>query len=207
MNIYISLLRGINLGNHYKIRMDDLCSLYKTLGLHPVKTYLQSGNVVFACPETPEDTAAPRQENDALPASLAKQIEGAIETVMGYSVEVFVRTPHDFQRILQQNPFLQKNQIDPSSLYVTFLDEPPDENQLSGLKTPNDDGDEFRLGQDEIFIACRNGYGRTKLNNNFFERKLKVPATTRNWKTVNELFRLANELSADQHHDLDTPGE
>ncbi len=180
MNTFISLLRGINVSGQKKIRMAELQSLYESLNLVKVKTYVQSGNVVF-------DTT----EQDA--AKLAALIETQIEQTFGYTVPVLNREANDFQRIIDSNPFLNERNEDPAGLLVTFLYSPPAKSKLSHLNIPNNEAAEFFVGDKEIFLFCPNGYGRTKLSNNFFERKLDVPATTRNWKTVNALHKMVEE--------------
>lgn len=180
MNTFISMLRGINVGGQKKIQMAQLASLYESLGLVNVKTYVQSGNVVFA--STKSNASA-----------LANLIEAQTRRLWGYSVSVFIRDTNDFQRIIANNPFLNKRSEDPAKLHVTFLYRPPSEAKLGSLGIPNDKGDEFRVGDQEIYIFCPNGYGRTKFSNTFFEKKLGVPATTRNWNTIIALSKIANE--------------
>ena len=179
MNTFISMLRGINVSGQKKISMNELRDLYETLNLTNVQTYVQSGNVVF-------DSA----ERNA--SVLVRQIEEQIEQTFGYSVPVLLRTSDDFRRVTSSNPFLGDRNEDPAKLYVTFLYEPLADPQLSNLKAPDGIKDKFAIGEQEIFLFCPDGYGRTKLNNNFFEQKLKVTATTRNWKTVNALFGMAD---------------
>jgi uncharacterized protein (DUF1697 family) len=180
MNTFISMLRGINVSGQKKIQMAELRSLYESLGLVKVRTYVQSGNVVFDSVES--DTA-----------KLAGLVEAQIERVFGYALPVFVRDVADFQRIIISNPFLTARNEDPAKLHVTFLYRPLVESTLSTMLSPNADGDEFFGDDQEIFLFCPNGYGRTKLSNNFFERKLKVAATTRNWQTVLALHKIAKD--------------
>lgn len=180
MKIFISMLRGINVSGQNKIRMAELKSLYESLGLVNVETYVQSGNVIF-------DTSA----QDA--SRLTALIEAQIKRSFGYTVSVFIRDRNDFQRILRHNPFLSGRNEDPAKLHVTFLYGSPSKSKLNGLIAPSGEADEFFVGEKEIFLFCPNGYGRTKLSNTFFERKLNVPATTRNWNTVNALYQIANK--------------
>jgi uncharacterized protein (DUF1697 family) len=180
MNTFISMLRGINVSGQKKIYMAELRSLYESLNLVNVETYVQSGNVVF---DSTEQNAS----------RLAELIEAQIEQSFGYSVSVFIRDTEDFQRIIDNNPFSNERNEDPAKLHVTFLYSSPAESRLSSLEIPSDGVDEFLVGDKEIFLFCPNGYGRTKLSNNFFERKLNMPATTRNWKTVNVLHKMAND--------------
>ena len=180
MDTFISMLRGINVGGRKKIRMAELRRLYESLGLANVTTCVQSGNVVF-------DSV----EQDG--SKLGELIEAQIERVFGYSVPVFIRGIGDFRRIIDGNPFLNERNEDIARLYVTFLYAPPPESKLSDLVVPGNEAAEFSVGEGEMFLFCPNGYGRTKLSNSFFERKLNVPATTRNWKTVNASYKLAKE--------------
>ena len=161
-----------------KIRMAELKQLYESLGFLNVATYLQSGNVVF-------DSAV----EDG--GTLAGRIETGIEQAFGFDVSVFVRVPEDFKRILSINPFLVEREEDLAALYVTFLYDPPDETKIKELVVPAGETAEFVIGEDEIFLFYPDGYGRTKLTNTYLERKLDVPATTRNWNTVQAVYTLA----------------
>lgn len=174
---YISMLRGINVSGQKSIRMAELKSLYEGLGLLQVRTYVQSGNVLF---ESPEPDAS----------KLAAQIEGRIEQTYGYRVAVFMRTGEDLERIVQNNPFLTKRNEDPAKLHVTFLYSMPLAAKMDQLALSKGESDEFFVGVQEIYLFCPNGYGRTRLSNTFFEKKLDVPATTRNWNTVSSLCQM-----------------
>ena len=180
MQTYISILRGINVSGQKKIRMADLKSLYESLGLEDIRTYLQSGNVVFDSPE--KDTT-----------KLREAIEAGIEKAYGFSVPVLILTREDFRRLIGSKPFAQERSVEPSRVLVTFLYKRPDPAKLENLKAPENDPCQFVHGEREIFLYCPGGYGKTKLSNNFFEKKLGVTATTRNWKTVNALYEMVNE--------------
>jgi uncharacterized protein (DUF1697 family) len=175
----ISLLRGINVSGQKAIRMPDLKALYESLGFTHVTTYLQSGNVVFDC-TIPEASTA------------AATIEQAIERQFGFTVSVLIRNGDDFGRIIEGNPFLPHRNDESEKLHVTFLSDWPSAEALKSLEKTIDPTDEYFLSGKEIYLFCPNGYGRTKLSNNFFEKKLKSAATTRNWKTVNALYGLVN---------------
>jgi uncharacterized protein (DUF1697 family) len=177
MQTYISMLRGINVSGQKQVRMADLKSMYELLGLENVQTYIQSGNVVFDSPE-----------QDA--AKLSKSIEAKIEETFGFSVPVLMRTADDFQRVIESHPFAKE---DPIRVLVTFLYETPDRSKLDELSRYEDKVDKFVIGEQEIFLFCPGGYGKTKLSNNFFERKLGVLATTRNWKSVQAMYEMASE--------------
>ncbi|UCB46189.1 MAG: DUF1697 domain-containing protein [Spirochaetota bacterium] len=179
MNIFISMLRGINVSGRKNIQMEELRGLYKSLNLVDVETYVQSGNVVFNTTE--QDTS-----------KLACILEATLEEAFGYDVRVFIRATEDFQRIIESNPYLNERNEDPAKLYVTFLYSPPSESRLGNFSRPDEEIAEFVVGEREIYLFCLNGYGRTRLSNSFFEKKLDIPATTRNWNTVNALYSIAH---------------
>ena len=174
---YISFLRGINVGGHKKIKMDQLKVCYKSLGFKNVITYIQSGNVIFEVDETD-------------PSKLENLIENKIEQTFGFSVTALIRTKIEFKRILENNPFLRKRKEDIIKLNVTFLSETPSENSLEPIEKFRDKSEELLLAGKEIYLFFSNGLGRTKLSNTLMEKKLKVMTTTRNWKTVNKLYEL-----------------
>ena len=172
MPTYISILRGINVSGQKKILMSDLKALYESLGFKNVVTYIQSGNVIFQF----------KKETDA---KLSQMIEAAISKKYQFDVPVIIRSLEEVEKIIAWNPFLNKKNTVIERLHVTFLAEIPSKEKFSFPP------DEFIIAGKEVFLHTPNGYGNTKLSNNFFENKLKVKATTRNWKTVNKLEELA----------------
>jgi uncharacterized protein (DUF1697 family) len=180
MSIFVSLLRGINVGGQKKIHMETLRGIYETLGYTNVRTYVQSGNVVF-------------ESTSYTPSELVKRIEEQIEKTYGFTVLVFIRQADELQEILSSNPFLYDRNEDPGKLHVTFLYQSPLEIAWVKLVAPSSILDEFSCGELAVYLYCPNGYGKTKLSNGFFERKLGVSVTTRNWNTVNALSKMAME--------------
>jgi uncharacterized protein (DUF1697 family) len=178
MSIYISLLRAINVSGQNRIRMPDLKVLYETLGLARVETYVQSGNVIF--------------ESDRLDsAGLEKLIEAQILKTMGFDVPVLIRTLPELQRMLDAHPFTPQQLADPSRIAAVFLRSDPGAELAAHLQLPGESPDWFRLEGREVYLYCPDGFGRTKLTNAFFEKKLQAAATSRNWKTVNTLLDIA----------------
>src|SRR5487761_790588 len=177
LNGYISLLRGINVSGKKRVNMKELEKLYISLGFKNVQTYIQSGNVVFECPDT-----------DVL--KLANKIEKRIEQHFGFDVVIFIRTRNEFEKLVEETPFAGK---DDSKCHVTFLSEKPASFPNDEMEKAKDKKEEFVCSGKEVYLLCPNGYGRTKLSNNFFERQLKVDATTRNWKTVSVLFSMTEK--------------
>ncbi|MCO6452544.1 MAG: DUF1697 domain-containing protein [Caldilineales bacterium] len=181
MSTHISLLRGINVSGQKKILMADLRALYKSLGLANVESYVQSGNVLF--------------DSDEDAATLKQRIEAGIERVYDYHVDVVLRTPADFARVLANNPYLVTRNVDTKQTYVIFLAQSPDPDLAEALAVADGSDDEFTNAGEEIYLYLPGGAGRTKLTNNFFERKLKLSATTRNWRTVEALYEMARARS------------
>ncbi len=173
MATYISLLRGVNVGGH-KIVMQDLKELYESLNFKRVKTYIQSGNVVFS-------SNNPNEE-------LKEEIEEAIENVFGLKIPIFIRTKDELQRIIEHNPFPEEES---NKIYITFLSDTPVNIPVKEIDEIKEEVEKYYISHKEIYLFLPHGYGRTKLSTNFFENKLMVSATTRNWRTVNKLFDLA----------------
>jgi uncharacterized protein (DUF1697 family) len=180
MTIYISILRGINVSGQKLIKMDALQRLYESLGFHSITTYVQSGNVVFA-------------GNKAQPEELAQTITLQIEKDFGFNVPVIVLTIDTLKQIIDNNTFLKDSDKDTAFLHVTFLSSKPQNADFNAIEEKKLNGEEIFFSDNAIYLYCPNGYGKTKLTNGFLETKLKVEATTRNWKTTNELLRIAQE--------------
>jgi uncharacterized protein (DUF1697 family) len=181
MTPYISILRGINVSGQKLIKMDALKKSYENMGFHNVTTYVQSGNVIFTC-------------NHFEINELEQKISSQIEKDFGFEVPVIVLTIDKLKQVIDNNPFLNDLNNDRAFLHVTFLASKPDHYDYKTIEDKKQSGEEINFTDSAVYLYCPNGYGRTKLNNNFLETKLKVGATTRNWKTTNELFKIAEQL-------------
>lgn len=184
MQTYISILRGINVSGHKTIKMEALRKMYEGLGLKNVRTYVQSGNVIF-------------QDENREQEDLEKQIAKKIFSEFGFDVPVMVKKSDELETVLKNNPYVQKRNEDIKLLHVTFLSREPEKGNtgkiIDSLEKAQFAPDEFIISGSTVYLFCPNGYGRTKLTNTFFENKLKVVATTRNWKTVNKIFQMAEK--------------
>jgi len=183
MKVYISMIRGINVGGQKKIKMADLKLLYESLDFQNVRTYIQSGNVIF-------------EYTDTNLSILAKIVEEKILHTFDFHVTVFMKTIEDLKEIAKNNPFLNDRKEDINKLHVTFLSHKPNQSSIDEIVNYECRPDEFYLNCKEIYLFCPNGYGRTKLSNNFFESKLNLSTTTRNWKTINKLIDIASNNSS-----------
>ncbi|MCE9539399.1 MAG: DUF1697 domain-containing protein [Bacteroidetes bacterium] len=180
MKTFLSILRGINVSGHKKIPMAELKVLYEELNFEKITTYIQSGNVIF------------KNKNSK---DLSKQIEQKIFEKYNFNVPVIIRTPDEIRSTVERNPFLKQKEIDITKLHVVYLADNPAQEDIDKVKIYNYEPDLFYLSGKEVYLYCPNGYGNTKLTNIFFESKLKVTATTRNWNTTNELFKILKSYS------------
>jgi uncharacterized protein (DUF1697 family) len=171
---YVALLRGVNLGAHNKVSMPALRTLVESLGHEDVQTYIQSGNVVFRSPATKD---------------LAPGLEAAIADEFGVKAAVVLRTRQELEKAIAGNPFVAAG-ADQKALHVVFLGSPPTRAAAKTLDADRSPPDEFAVGRAEVYLHCPNGFGRSKLGLDWFERKLGGPATIRNWRTVTTLAEL-----------------
>jgi uncharacterized protein (DUF1697 family) len=186
MEKLICLLRGVNMTGHNSIRMTELASLFNTLGFKDPVTYIQSGNVVIS-------NSGKLNVN-----KIAGKIEKAILDEFHYKIPVLIRTPDELRAIINTNPFSAEYNFDPSKLAVLFLTDQPTELQIDKVRNINYPPDKFIICGMEIYIYCPNGFGKSKLYTNFFENKMKVIGTARNWKTVNTLLELADKKKSEE---------
>jgi uncharacterized protein (DUF1697 family) len=181
MPVYVSMLRAVNVSARNRIAMADLRELFGRHGHTDVVTYVQSGNVVS-------------RSGARSAGAVERAISTAIADDLGLDVAVLVRTTAQLEQVLGGNRFLAAGG-DPKVLHVTFLATAPERSRVAALDEQEHAPDEFHVAGREVFVSCPGGYGRTKINNGWFERKLGVEATTRNWKTVGQLAELARVRS------------
>jgi uncharacterized protein (DUF1697 family) len=179
--IYISILRGINVSAKNIIKMDALRKAYENAGFSNVQSYIQSGNIIF-------------KNNSGQTKELAQKINQLIQENFELDIPVLVLSVRELKHIIENNPFAQQEEKDPTFFHVTFLSEKSKLHTYSEIEAKKSEDEEISFSDDAIYLYCPNGYGKTKLTNNFIESKLKVTATTRNWKTVNELMRISNQM-------------
>ena len=178
MKTYVALLRGINVAGQRKIKIPDLKSLFEKNGFDNVKTYLQSGNVLFT--------------HKNAKAAQGTTIEKLLKAELGYDVSVLTIDKDTFLNIAQNNPLLNDPKVDPAFLHITFLFAPPSES-IPIESIPLNGDEQAHLHNAHYYLYCPHGYGRTKIHTGYFEKTLNSPATTRNWKTVNALVQMLSE--------------
>jgi uncharacterized protein (DUF1697 family) len=179
MRTFVALLRGINVGGKTMIKMPELRSLLAEMDFEDVSTYVQSGNVVLKS-----------SLGDA--RALAAAIEERIAQTFGLDTTVLVRTPADLREVADANPFRDR-ETDLTKLHVVFLSDRPAADAVSELDPTRSPPDEFSVRGREIYLHLPNGAGRSKLTIDYFEKRLGVRATARNWKTLTKLVELTND--------------
>jgi len=173
MPSYVALLRAINVGGRNMLPMKDLAAIFADLGCANVRTYIQSGNVVF---ETSAKTAA------TIPQTVAE----AIEERFGHRVPVVTRSASEITSALEGNPFLARG-VPRNQLHIAFLADAPTEARVAALDPARSAPDAFEVRGREIYLHFPNGGGRSKLTNEYFDRTLGTTSTIRNWRTVEQL--------------------
>lgn len=163
------------------IKMDALRQLFAGLGFTHIQTYIQSGNVVF-------------QNKKVKLQKMEEIISNAISEKFGFDVPVIVKEYEELKQIIKRNPFIKDKTKDISFLHVTFLSDNPGQEKFDKIREGQYEADEYHLFDKTIYLYCPNSYSSSKLSNNFLENKLKVTATTRNWKTTNELINIAEKI-------------
>jgi uncharacterized protein (DUF1697 family) len=185
MPVLISMLRGVNVGPHNRIKMDALRDLYESLKLESPRTYVQSGNVVFRT----------KEKN---PALLAAKIQTAIAKKLGCNPAVILRTTAEMRRAVANNPFAGRTDIVPGKLLVTFLAGEPSAESSRVLSTLGKvHPEEIHLKGCELYIYFPDGAGKTKLPWSQVEKLLKVTGTARNWNSVTALLAIAEEMESE----------
>ena len=177
MKPYICVLRGINVGGVI-IKMEPLRKSFEALNLSNVRSYIQSGNLFFCCEETPVE-------------ELQDKITLKIKEDFGYSIHVLVLTKDYVKKVIDENPLKGETAF----IHITFLAQNPSPYiDLSAIEAKKQPDEHFVLAEKAVYLYSPNGYGKSNLHTNFLESKLKVKGTTRNWKTTNELLRIAEEI-------------
>ena len=182
MPVYISILRGINVSGHKLIKMESLRSMFSEMGFKNVRTDIQSGNVIF-------------QYKQVNVQQLAELISKSIFKHFSFEVPVLVLGFEELKQLVLANPFLKEKSKDLAHLHVTYLSALPDPAALDKIMQARYGKDELLAMGKGIYLYCPNGYSNSKLTNGFFESKLKLTATTRNWKTTVELLHIAEEVN------------
>jgi uncharacterized protein (DUF1697 family) len=173
---HLALLRGINVGGKNKLPMKDLVEMFVAAGCADLRTYIQSGNIIF--------TADPR-----LSAQLCDLITKQIATRFGYRTPVVLRTAKQLRDVFLNNPFLEAGEAE-ETLHVLFLGDLPTPDRVAGLDPDRSPPDTFIVRGQEVYLRLPNGVAKSKLINAYFDSKLSTTSTGRNWRAVTKLHKL-----------------
>ncbi|HDR6314765.1 TPA: DUF1697 domain-containing protein [Bacillus thuringiensis] len=171
MTIYIALLRGINVGGHKVIKMATLKQMFESIGLKQVKTYIQSGNIVF------------KSEEDII--FLKERIQSEIKNVFGFDVPVMLSAHDEFINIIKRCPYEADSLLEDESIHVAFLANELSEKEKDQLLMQKNDTEDCYIDEKVVYLFFKNSIRNSKFMNQF--QKLHTPATVRNWRTVNKL--------------------
>ena len=181
MTTYVAMLRGINVSGQKIIKMERLRAMFVDMGFGGVKTYVQSGNVIF---ETREPAA-----------SLSAKIQKRILKDFGFDVPVLTKSSAEMADIVKRNPLVKDKAIDQTKLHVTFLSDDLPRNAAELLQPLAAGAEQVRVIGRAVYLYCPNTYGNTKLSNNAIEKKLGCGATTRNWNTTKTLVGMVSGIN------------
>lgn len=172
---YIAFLRAINVSGTRIIKMEDLRTIWAGLpGVKNIKTYIQSGNVLFETKQTDTD-------------KLSAKIEKHLEESLGFGVEVFVRTAAELQAVVDNNPFAAEEH---HTLYITFLRTSPDPDKSNALLKKASDIDRFFIHKKEVYAFVRKTGEKSLFSNMLLEKQLKQQATGRNLNTIQKILAM-----------------
>ena len=183
MAVLISMLRGVNLGSHNRIKMEELRALYESMKLEDPRSYVQSGNVIFRT-----------KEKNSL--QLAKKIQAGIEKKFGCCPEVILRTAQELRRVIAANPFPEQTKSEPGKVLVTFLAGEPPRDAEANLEKFKGLPEELHLKGRELYIYFPNGVGKSKLPWPRIYKILNTPGTGRNWNSVTKMLEMAENLES-----------
>lgn len=174
MKTFVILLRGVTPTGKNKVPMASLRTALTKVGLKDVRTYIQSGNVIAS--------------SELTQAALERLVHEVIHRNFGGDIAVVARTARQFEDILKRNPFAD---ADGARLYFTLFVSLPDKKLLKAFLSTDFSPDQVRSVNNSIYTLYATQHRNSKFNNNFFERKLKVKATTRNYNTMLKLVAFA----------------
>lgn len=175
--LHIALLRGINVGGRNKLPMKQLVAVFEACGAEEVRTYIQSGNVVF-------------RASASLAKGLPRLVSEAIAREAELEVPVVVRSARQLEAVVKNNPLLEPP-IEPKFLAVGFLSRKPTSSRIASLDPDRSPPDLFVVRGSEIYLRCPAGAARSRLTNDWFDRRLGVISTMRNWNTVHKLLEMS----------------
>lgn len=186
MNTFVAFLKGVNIGGHKAIKMDELKKIFLTLGFTHVKTYINSGNIVFCSHEDKE--------------AVREQMERAIFQHFGISVAAVVKTAGELLKVFAGHPFDPDTESDSSKRAVVFLSRPVASDQANVFSGDDRITERTVIRGDVLFAYYPRGFSKTRLTGDYIERRLRLTATARNWNTVCKLAEIVNSYETENEN-------
>jgi uncharacterized protein (DUF1697 family) len=177
MTIYIALLRGINVGGHNLIKMQDLRNLLTSSGLENVQTYIQSGNIIFQSEKNAEEVQT--------------IIADGIKNKYGFSISVMVRTVTEWEEIMKNCPYSTDTLPDGECVHLIFLSKEISNEEGNRLRENQNETEECFIAGKEIYLHLRKSILDSRISNQL--QKFSVPVTARNWKTISKLEAMVSK--------------
>ncbi len=183
MATFIALLRGINVGGNHKLPMAALREQFAAVGASQVRTYIQSGNVVFE---------APMRRGPAL----CRETAEALEATFGFPTPIVVRTAKAWAALKAENPFADEAAANPKSVHAMLLDRAPSPKARAAFTPDCRFGERVHLAKDALYVHFPKGTARSKVTTRTVDAALQRLSTSRNWGTVETLASLMAGLPA-----------
>jgi uncharacterized protein (DUF1697 family) len=177
MQRFVALLRGINVGGNRLIKMKDLKQMFIDMKFANVRTYIQSGNVVFDAKET-----------DAV--KLKSKIEKALAKALGYDVDIYLRSLEEMQAIIKYDAFKKMKAKPESKIYVAFLSDTPTKEQVKALEATSSETETFHVHKTELYLVSKRKPGDVFNIDTPVKKQLGMKNTARNWNTTQKLLAL-----------------
>lgn len=176
MDAFIALYRGINVGGKNSVKMESLRALHEQLGHQAVKSYIQSGNIVFSA--------------SGLAEALARKVALEFEKEFGFAAKVIVVDAKRWRTILEGNPYAKLAAINPKTVHAGICQGEPSAKGLKALLTKTGGHEAFVIGKGIVYLHAPDGFGTSKFAAGM-EKACGVPMTVRNWRTMETLWAMA----------------
>jgi uncharacterized protein (DUF1697 family) len=181
---YVAFMRAINVGGRALVAMSDLQNAFRSAGCGSVRTYIQSGNVVFEAPP-------------GEPAAAFRKIAGKVSPLLDADPIIIFRTLEDLQRLVKSDPFRNARRESDAKFYVTFLAAKPRPGAAFPLRSEKEALDVIAVTGLDAFTISRPKSNRFYgFPNNFVEKELGVAGTTRNWSSLSKIVEFARRSQA-----------
>lgn len=176
---FVALYRGINVGGKHSVKMESLRAMHERLGHRDTKSYIQSGNIVFSAKGSS--------------ATIARKTIAEFASEFGFAAKIIVLDAMQWDAIVQENPFATFAAKDPKTVHAGICEGEPDEQGLKALLAKTGGREAFVVGNGVVYLHSPAGFGTSKFAAGM-EKACAVPMTVRNWRTIDSLWQMVNQL-------------